>query len=134
MNELMGDFLRLGFLLTLFGFGAWVGGSSVTAWVAWEKGREPVAWFVLAFFLSPLVALVALSAVPARHLARRREERAAWRGPHPGPHPLEDPAVVAARFVSELPREDKRWDVATSAAHRAEMAGAPGRKVSTRSR
>jgi hypothetical protein len=134
MNELMGDFLRLGFLLTLFGFGAWVGGSSVTAWVAWEKGREPVAWFVLAFFLSPLVALVALSAVPARHLARRREERAAWPGPHRGPHPLEDPAAVAARFVSELPREDKRWDAATSAAHRAEMAGAPGRKVSTRSR
>lgn len=48
MNELMADFVRLGFLLTLFGFGAWVGGSSVTAWVAWEKGREPVAWFVLA--------------------------------------------------------------------------------------
>jgi hypothetical protein len=120
MNELMGDFLRLGFLLTLFGFGAWVGGSSVTAWVAWEKGREPVAWFVLAFFLSPLVALVALSAVPARHLARRREERAAWRRPHP----LEDPTVVAARFVSELPQEDKRWDVATS-----KMAGGSKRKV-----
>ena len=111
MNELMGDFVRLGFLLTLFGFGAWVGGASVTAWVAWEKGREPVAWFVLAFFLSPLVALVALSAVPARHLARRREERAARR-----PYPLEDPAVVAARLVNGLPRENKRWDVATSAA------------------
>ena len=41
MNELMGDFVRLGFLLTLFGFAAWVGGASVTAWVAWEKGREP---------------------------------------------------------------------------------------------
>ena len=66
MNELMGDFVRLGFVLTLFGFAAWVGGASVTAWVAWEKGREPVAWFVLAFFLSPLVALVALSAVSAR--------------------------------------------------------------------
>jgi len=77
MTELLGDFVRLGFLLTLFAFGAWVGGASVTAWVAWEKGREPVAWFVVAFFLSPLVALVALSAVPARHLARRREERAA---------------------------------------------------------
>ncbi len=77
MNELMADFVRLGFLLTLFAFGAWVGGAAVTAWVAWEKGREPAAWFVLAFFLSPLVALVALSAVPARHLARRREDRAA---------------------------------------------------------
>jgi len=112
MNELMADFVRLGFLLTLFGFGAWVGGAAVTAWVAWEKGREPVAWFVLAFFLSPLVALVALSAVPARHLARRREEGAAGRHPYP----LEDPAVVAARLMNELPREDKRWKVARSAA------------------
>jgi hypothetical protein len=111
MNELLGDFVRLGFLLALFGFGAWVGGASVTAWVAWEKGREPVAWFVLAFFLSPLVALVALSAVPARRLGRRLEQRAA-----PGPHSLEDPVVVAARLVNGLPREDKRWDVATSAA------------------
>jgi hypothetical protein len=97
MNELMGDFVRLGFVLTLFGFAAWVGGASVTAWVAWEKGREPVAWFVLAFFLSPLVALVALSAVPARHVARRREEKAAR-------------VVVAPRLVNGLPREDKRWD------------------------
>ena len=97
MNELMGDFVRLGFFLTLFAFGAWVGGASVTAWVAWEKGREPVAWFVLAFFLSPLVALVALSAVPARHVARRCEERAAR-------------MVVAPRLVNGLPREDKRWD------------------------
>jgi hypothetical protein len=97
MNELLGDFVRLGFFLTLFGFGAWVGGASVAAWVAWEKGREPVAWFVVAFFLSPLVALVALSAVPARRLARRREEKAAR-------------VVVAPRLVNGLPREDKRWD------------------------
>ena len=97
MNELMGDFVRLGFFLTLFAFGAWVGGASVTAWVAWEKGREPVAWFVLAFFLSPLVALVALSAVPARHLARRRAEKAAR-------------VVVAPRPVNGLARADKRWD------------------------
>lgn len=112
MNELMGDFVRLGFVLTLFGFAAWVGGASVTAWVAWEKGREPVAWFVLAFFLSPLVALVALTAVPARRLARRRDGVAARRHPYP----LEDPAIVAERLVTGLPREDKRWDVATSAA------------------
>jgi hypothetical protein len=111
MIELVGDFVRLGFVLTLFGFAAWVGGASMTAWVAWEKGREPVAWFVLAFFLSPLVALVALSAVPARRLARRRDELAAQRR-----HSLEDPAIVAARLVNGLPREAKRWDVATSAA------------------
>jgi hypothetical protein len=110
MNELVGDFVRLGFVLTLFGFAAWVGGASMTAWVAWEKGREPVAWFVLAFFLSPLVALVALSAVPARRLARRRDELV------PRRYSLEDPAIVAERLVNGLPREDKRWDVATSAA------------------
>jgi hypothetical protein len=111
MNELVGDFMRLGFLLTLFGFAAWVGGASMTAWVAWEKGREPVAWFVLAFFLSPLVALVALSAVPPMHVARRQRERAARRTPYG----LEDPAIVAERLVNGLPRDDKRWDVATSA-------------------
>jgi len=105
MNELIGDFVRLGFLLTLFGFAAWVGGASVTAWVAWEKGREPVAWFVLAFFLSPLVALIALTAVPAMHVVRRREELAARRRPSR----LADPAIVAERLVSELPREAKRW-------------------------
>jgi len=105
MNELIGDFVRLGFLLTLFGFAAWVGGASVTAWVAWEKGREPVTWFVLAFFLSPVVALVALSAVPPMHLARRQRELAARRRP---PR-LEDPAIVAERLVNGLPRQEKRW-------------------------
>ena len=96
MNELIGDFVRLGFLLTLFGF---------AAWVAWEKGREPVTWFVLAFFLSPVVALVALSAVPPMHLARRQRELAARRRPHR----LEDPAIVAERLVNGLPRQEKRW-------------------------
>ena len=104
MNELIGDFVRLGFLLTLFGFAAWVGGASVTAWVAWEKGREPVTWFVLAFFLSPVVALVALSAVPPMHLARRQRALAARR-----PYRLEDPAIVAERLVNGLPRQEKRW-------------------------
>jgi hypothetical protein len=104
MNELIGDFVRLGFLLTLFGFAAWVGAASVTAWVAWEKGREPVTWFVLAFFLSPLVALVALSAVPPMHLARRQRALAARR-----PYRLEDPAIVAERLVNGLPRQEKRW-------------------------
>jgi hypothetical protein len=75
MDELAGELVRLGFLLTLWAFGIWVGGASVAAWVAWEKGRDPVAWFVMGFFLSPLVALIALSAVPARHLARVRAAR-----------------------------------------------------------
>jgi phosphoglycerol transferase MdoB-like AlkP superfamily enzyme len=77
MSELMGELVRLGFLIALWAFGIWVGGASVAAWVAWERGREPVAWFVLAFFLSPLVALIALSAVRVHHLAPRRTTRAA---------------------------------------------------------
>lgn len=113
MGELMGDVVRVGFLLTLWGLGIWIGGASVTAWVAWEKGREPVAWFILAFFLSPLVGLVALSAVPALHVARRRPARPAARGDR---QPFEDPVVVAARLVNRLHEEEKRWDVATSAA------------------
>jgi hypothetical protein len=115
MSELMGELVRLGFLLALWAFAIWVGGASVAAWVAREKGRDPVAWFVLAFFLSPLVALIALSAIPARHLTRARAARAAARGEL---WRLEDPSVVAARLESGVHPEDKRWDVATSAATR----------------
>ena len=93
MDQLVGELVRVGFLLTLWGFGIWVGGAAVTAWVAWEKGRDPAAWFVMGFFLSPLVALIALSAVPARHLARTR---AARRAPKIGrPRPI-DPSRLAA--------------------------------------
>lgn len=104
MDELMGELVRLGFVLTLWGFGIWVGGAGVAAWVAWEKGREPAAWFVLAFFLSPLVALIALSAVPAQYMARRRLARA------------QEPIPVAHRRVNGVHPEAKPWDVVTSAA------------------
>jgi hypothetical protein len=66
MGDVAGDVVRLGLLLTLLGFALWVGGAFVAAWVGGEKGRDPIAWFVLAFFLSPLVALIALGAVPSR--------------------------------------------------------------------
>ena len=72
MGMVAAELMKLGFLITLLAFAMWVGSASVAAWVAWEKGRDPVAWFVVAFFLSTLVALVALGAVPARHLARVR--------------------------------------------------------------
>jgi len=75
MGALIAEFMKLGFLLTLVAFGIWVGGASVAAWVAWEKGRDPASWFLIAFLFSPLVALVALGAVPARHLARPRASR-----------------------------------------------------------
>ncbi|HEX5529048.1 MAG TPA: hypothetical protein VFZ82_05785 [Methylomirabilota bacterium] len=100
MNELAGDFLRLGFLLTLWAFGIWVGGASMAAWVAWEKGRDPAAWFVMGFFLSPLVALIALGAVPARHLARVRAARRARGAERPvGPSRVTGPVATTARLV-----------------------------------
>jgi hypothetical protein len=113
MGDLFVEVVRLGLLLTALTFGLWVAGASVAAWVGWEKGRDPIAWFVLAFFLSPLVALIALVAVPTRRVARtaRRESRPT----------AEDPAVAAARLVNAIRQDTRwtegaRWDVATSAA------------------
>jgi len=102
MGVLVAELMKLGFLLTLMAFGIWVGGASVAAWVAWEKGRDAASWFVIAFFLSPLVALVALNAVPSRHLARARVSR---------------PVALAARkhfddaasLAGHAPPEEKRW-------------------------
>jgi hypothetical protein len=102
MDELMGELVRLGFLLTLWAFGIWVGGASVAGWVAWEKGRDPAAWFVMGFFLSPLVALIALSAVPARHLARARAARRTRGAARPrplDPSRVTGPVATAARLV-----------------------------------
>lgn len=112
MAELTGELLRIGSLLLFWAFAIWVGGAAVAAWVAWEKGREPVAWFVLAFFLSPLVALVALGPVPAHRMARRR----AWRAPRNDRKRLKDPVVAPVRRSNGAHPEEKRWDVVTSAA------------------
>jgi hypothetical protein len=49
-----------------FIFLLWVGAAALTSWVAHHKGRGEVTWFVIALFL-PLLSLVALAAVPARH-------------------------------------------------------------------
>jgi hypothetical protein len=111
MGDLVGDVVRLGFLLMVLAFGIWVGGASVAAWVGWEKGRDPVAWFVVAFFLSPLVALIALGALPARRVVRAAHREA---------KPIEDPAVTAARLMDGIRQDNRwtegtRWDVATSA-------------------
>jgi hypothetical protein len=112
MGDLIVEAVRLGLVLTLLAFGLWIAGAAVAAWVGWEKGRDPIAWFVLAFFLSPLVALIALVAVPARRASRKAPR---------GSGPVEDPAVAAARLVNGVRQdnrrmEDTRWDVATSAA------------------
>src|SRR4029077_5849981 len=97
MSELTVELVRLGLAFMLWAVAVWIGGSFVAAWGAWEKGREPVSWFMLAFFFSPLVGLIALSAVPARHLARTRAERSRVAAERPF---LVDPAVAAARFVN----------------------------------
>ena len=109
MDELVGELVRLGFLFTLWGVGIWIGGAALAAWVAWEKGRDPAAWFVMGFFLSPLVALVALSAVPARHLARVRavqRERRVGRPRRIDPSPVAGRVATAARLVGTV-REHK---------------------------
>ena len=111
MGDLVGDVVRLGLLLTLIAFGLWVGGAAVAAWVGREKGRDPIAWFVLAFFLSPVMALIALGAVPTRRAAGAERQV---------PDPVEEPAVEAARLVNGVQQDNRwaegyRWDVATSA-------------------
>src|SRR5713226_2970976 len=76
---------------------------------AWEKGRDPAAWFVMGFFLSPLVALIALSAVPARHLARVRAARRARGAARSRPAEssrMTAPVTAAARLVGGV-RERK---------------------------
>jgi hypothetical protein len=42
----------------------WLGGAFLAAWVAGRRNRDPVAWWVIGFFLSPLFALLALNAAP----------------------------------------------------------------------
>lgn len=49
-----------GFLLAV-----WVGAAALTSWVANQKGRGEVTWFVIALAI-PLLSLVALAAVPSR--------------------------------------------------------------------
>jgi len=104
MGVLIAEVMKLGFLLTLIAFGIWVGGASVAAWVAWEKGREPASWFVLAFVLSPLVALIALGAVPVRHVARERVSRPVALDARKRYHDAASPVVDA-------PAEERRWAV-----------------------
>lgn len=104
MGALIAPIMKLGFLLTLIAFGIWVGSASVAAWVAWEKGRDPASWFVIAFLLSPLVALVALGAVPVRHLARARDSR-------PVALAVRKRYDDAASLLVDAPAEEKRWAV-----------------------
>lgn len=56
----------------------WLVGSSVCGYVAWQKGRSGLNWFILALLISPLLALIAVAALPER-VARAAEPKRAPR-------------------------------------------------------
>lgn len=86
MSELMAGFLILASVGAMWMLVLWIGGAFLAAWVATEKGRDPVAWWVLGFLLSPLLALVALSAVaPRTSEAEARSFEAASLSTRPSP-------------------------------------------------
>jgi len=58
-------------LLVAWAVAAWIAGAILAGWVAIQAGREPLGWMVLAFFLSPAVALIALAGLPPVAAAER---------------------------------------------------------------
>ena len=44
---------------------AWIAGSFLCAFVASQKGRSASGWWFLSMLLSPLIALIALCAIPS---------------------------------------------------------------------
>ena len=44
---------------------------TIVALVAWWRGRNGFGWFVLAFIITPLLALILLAAMPARGRVRK---------------------------------------------------------------
>ena len=65
MLDLFQDAVLVMIMLVAWGIAAWISGAILAAWVATQVGRDPVAWIVLAMFLSPAVALLALAGLPA---------------------------------------------------------------------
>ena len=63
--DLFQDAVLVIIVLVAWGIAAWITGAILAAWVATQVGRDPVAWVVLALFLSPAVALLALAGLPA---------------------------------------------------------------------
>jgi uncharacterized membrane protein YoaK (UPF0700 family) len=62
--DLFQDAVLVLVVLVAWGIAAWIIGAILAAWVATQAGRDPVAWMVLALFLSPAVALLALAGLP----------------------------------------------------------------------
>ena len=44
----------------------WLAACALAGWCARQKARSVIGWFVLALVFTPLMALVALAAVPRR--------------------------------------------------------------------
>ena len=65
MLDLFQDVLLVVIVLVAWAVAAWFTGAILAAWVAVQVGRDPVAWMVLALFLAPAVALLALAGLPA---------------------------------------------------------------------
>lgn len=61
MTDAMSNPVMLG---VLWGLGVWIGGAVLTGWVAVQNNRSGALWFVVALVLSPLLALLALAAIP----------------------------------------------------------------------
>jgi len=61
MTDAMANPMMLG---VLWGLGVWIGGAILTGWVAVQNNRSGALWFVVALVLSPLLALLALAAIP----------------------------------------------------------------------
>jgi hypothetical protein len=51
-------------MMLVFAGLAWFASCFVVSFVAGEKNRSDIGWWFIAFFVSPLVALVALAALP----------------------------------------------------------------------
>jgi hypothetical protein len=89
MADLLASFVTLSLFSALWVVLLWIGGAFLAAWVASEKNRDPVGWWFLGFFLSPLLVLVALNAVPAR-----RSEPADERDRTPDPAVTRTPPIA----------------------------------------
>ena len=69
-------------VLLLGGLLVWVIGSIFVGWVARQKNRSGFGWFINGLIFSPLLAMIALAAVPARE-PRKADDRVEWNDERP---------------------------------------------------
>jgi hypothetical protein len=51
-------------MIAIFSFLLWLGFCAAVATAANTRGRSPIGWFLLAFFITPLLAIFFLLALP----------------------------------------------------------------------